>query len=577
MRVMVLNEARPLETGYHYTNIVGMINILNSGTMLATNRRIGLDDSRLNRKTLNKTIGELLKPLLTDEIKDKIFNFYENPLVRQQQLMKYMKEKDYIKIKSKIKNFDMKLKDAFASKLVDKTLMLSIDPEELEFLGDYNTASRSKAIFKYEMGYSTTSKGNSGERKAGDSVYNNKSWSYTRSKVRINVLNKTPDLVRITLDIDKISRNQTVDAFAWKGNNRTTNNYEYEERVMGNTEDIGRYIKAIDFPEEIEDDKHYIFKDKDGKIYNISEIANDLRVVFEEKSFNNTVIQGLYNGYVEKIKVKDYYLDYIENSLQTNKVNNISGKTMRTSKKINLKSYKDVVDFIRNVESVTSLKEPGKKRSKTVKKKLNIKIGTYKTPNFINKFILTDKILEKVQYALDIKKGKRDFPVANIEKLNKSILPEWITGKLNELPNHHGKIYIIDIEDRNWSNFLLSNNPERDIGKSSKLSKSLKLEKYETIKISNDLNDNHDAIRNRKVSYRYFSYKKLLLLWSSKTKSKNAIFDSLEDFVAFLFDYINKRLKSQFECVIATSRGGLKIKIDTDKKVSSFVYQSSCT
>lgn len=576
-----LYEARPLETGYHYTNIVGLINILNSGTMLASNRRIGLDDSRLNRKTLNKTIRELMKPILTNKRKNEIEStlYSSDEKVQKerikQRLKLYVTEKEIKQVESRIKNLDMKLKDAFKANLVDKNLMLLLNPSELEFLGDYDTASRSKAIFNYEMGYSSTSRGKSGERVSGDSVYNNKSWSYTRSKVPINVLDKTPDLIRITLDIDKISRNQSIDAFTWKGNNPTTDKYEYEERVIGNTENIGRYIKSIDFPEEINDDKHYVIRNKSGKVYNLSEIADELRILFEDKRIltNNSLIRDLISGYAKKVTVKEYYLDYIADSLMSNEVKSISGKAMKTSKKLNLKSYNDVVNFIKNIEDIDSVKEPGKKRRKIIKKKLNIKIGTYKTPGLIKQFIINKAILDKLQLAQDIYTGKKEFPDTDLSKFNKNILPTWITNEIKKLPKHYGKVYIVSEKDNYWSNFLLSADPRKDI---KRLADKLKTKSTDLILLNSKYGTNSPFIlRNRKYCYNVNSYKNLLQLWSHNQKFEESCFDSLEDFTAFLYDYANKRFKDKFECVIATGRGGLKISINIDKQRSSFVYQSS--
>lgn len=85
-----------------------------------------------------------------------------------------------------------------------------------------------------------------------------KSWSYTRKKTGMYFRgNNLKDSVRLTLDIDKLSERQRIFPFSWRWG-KNEEEFEFEERVEGDTNNIKSYIKEIAFSPALNfDEKSY--------------------------------------------------------------------------------------------------------------------------------------------------------------------------------------------------------------------------------------------------------------------------------------------------------------------------------
>ena len=89
-----------------------------------------------------------------------------------------------------------------------------------------------------------------------EALRNKKSWSYTRKKQGMTYRNfQTFDdnTVCIVIDIDKISERQKIVPFTWntKSHQKSGANFEYEERVIGDTKDFNKFIKKVFFKQEL--------------------------------------------------------------------------------------------------------------------------------------------------------------------------------------------------------------------------------------------------------------------------------------------------------------------------------------
>lgn len=83
-----------------------------------------------------------------------------------------------------------------------------------------------------------------------------KSWSYTRRKQGMNYRNFQTfedNTVCIVIDIDKISEKQKIVPFTWntKSHQKSGANFEFEERVIGDTKDFNKFIKKVYFKQEL--------------------------------------------------------------------------------------------------------------------------------------------------------------------------------------------------------------------------------------------------------------------------------------------------------------------------------------
>ena len=89
-----------------------------------------------------------------------------------------------------------------------------------------------------------------------EALRNKKSWSYTRRKQGMSYRNfQTFDenTVCIVIDVDKISERQKIVPFTWntKSHQKSGANFEYEERVIGDTKNFNRFIKKVFFKQEL--------------------------------------------------------------------------------------------------------------------------------------------------------------------------------------------------------------------------------------------------------------------------------------------------------------------------------------
>ena len=124
-----------------------------------------------------------------------------------------------------------------------------------------------------------------------------KSWSYTRKKSGMFFRgNNLKDSVRITFDIDKLSERQRIFPFSWKwGKNEAE--FEFEERVEGDTNNIKDFIKEITFSPALNfNEKNYyeISKKSSKNLANILSIINRFNYIEEDtRHFNN--VKGDWN------------------------------------------------------------------------------------------------------------------------------------------------------------------------------------------------------------------------------------------------------------------------------------------
>ena len=259
MKIQVLKEARTLETGYHYTNSAALVGILGSGVMKATNRKIGLELSRIDKSSLSELLKNFLKPVkdFDSDEKEQARKYREltrriNKAKSRQAEVKYNDEEEYNLLVSKIKDYKKEIKKleklsgkdleylskiinryissedlayfnnhiknpdkvtlkyAIENNLLDKRIAFMIDVDKI------NAEYWDKDIIKRELGQASEEENNFGVRNSGDNMYKNKSWSYTRSNIPVHSTKIKPELVRISLDIEKISQRQPIDSFAWR-------------------------------------------------------------------------------------------------------------------------------------------------------------------------------------------------------------------------------------------------------------------------------------------------------------------------------------------------------------------------
>ena len=89
-----------------------------------------------------------------------------------------------------------------------------------------------------------------------EALRNKKSWSYTRRKQGMSYRNFytfDDNTVCIVIDVDKISERQKIVPFTWntKSHQKSGANFEYEERVIGDTKNFNRFIKKVFFKQEL--------------------------------------------------------------------------------------------------------------------------------------------------------------------------------------------------------------------------------------------------------------------------------------------------------------------------------------
>ena len=671
MKILVLNEARTLETGYHYTNAAAIIGILGSGVMKATNRKIGLEQSRIFPSGLKELLINLLKPVknfskeerelikkyreitkrldkakeeqsevkfndqekydfLTNKIKDykkeikKLEKLSNSDLSYLTKLInKYISDDDLQYFKSHIKNSDkITLKDAIENNLIDKRIAFMIDVDKIK------AESWDRDIIRRELGQASEKENSFGVRNSGDNMYKNKSWSYTRSNIPVHSVKIKPELVRLTLDIEKISQRQPVDSFAWRKVSKNSKETEVEERVVGDTPNIGKYIKSIDFPEEVFDNESKYLTYKKGSSYatyaddfsplysfSLDKLKEEIKSIKDTGKFPyyNSIIKGLANGVYELKPVKDYFIKAIENDLASGKIKGISDVNINV-KNNQIKTFDSLIKFIENSSYTSFLKKPGGKNKKKIIHKLNIKIGTFKfTKNRSWEYSIPKNLLEEINDMIIFYKTgkmpkkkivappKEDIKPKEVSKkpekeeivttkdtevLSKSddktnpkendikqptvkpktgyISYDLAKAGLEKLGNHLGKIYIVGSEKNgkiNWSNFLLSNNLDKDLQFISS-----QLEKGETLKIilPKDLTSKmkRPPLRNqeRAISQQLYLPDLMKLTHSN---SEKYFFKTLEEFIAFIhhqFHVVNNFGKT-LKIGICTGVGGITITI----------------
>ena len=150
MKILVLQEARALETGYHYTNSAALIGILGSGIMKATNRKIGLELSRIDKSSLETPLKNLLKPVKDFDKKEReIFKKYKElskrleKAKRKQLELKYSNNQDeYELVTNKIKDYKKEMKKLQKSTDKDleymiKIMNMNISSEDLEYFKNH--------------------------------------------------------------------------------------------------------------------------------------------------------------------------------------------------------------------------------------------------------------------------------------------------------------------------------------------------------------------------------------------------------------------------------------------------------
>ena len=669
MKILVLKEARALETGYHYTNAAAVVGILSSGVMKATNRKVGLEQSRIFPSGLKDLLKDLLKPVKIfskeerelakkykeitrrlNKAKEEIvkadsyekMNFLDNKVKDYKKEIKklekssdlnlshlikimnqYISEDDLAYFKSHIKNSDsVTLKYALENNLIDKRIAFMIDVEKIK------AESWDRDIIRRELGQASEEENNFGVRNSGDNMYKSKSWSYTRNTSPVHSVELRPELVRISLDIDKISQRQSVDSFAWRKVSKSDKKTELEERVIGDTPNIGKYIKSIDFPEEVfdNDSKYIVYKGSNYPEYSLKDLEKEIVLIKKTKQFPySSIIKRLAEGTYELKPVKDYFINAIEDDLKTSKAKGVG--IQLNVKNTQVKTLDSLIKFIENATCTSYIKKPEGKNKKKIINKLKIKIGTFKLNHSGNNksweysipkkmleeiddlmvFYKTGKLPDKVKSEKTVsgKKSNKEVTSKKNEKEMKSdkdkdkvkdkVIKQDSSGNissqsdskdtsikpsvkfetgyisydlaktgLEKLGNHLGKIYIVGSEKNgkiNWSNFLLSNNLDKDLEYVSS-----QLEKGETLKVilPKDLTSKmkRPPLRNQERAISQQLYlPDLVKLTHSNIGS--VFFKTLEEFVAFIhhqFHSVNNFGKT-LKIGICTGTGGITITI----------------
>lgn len=558
MKILVLQEgSRANETGYQYLNLASTIELLKSGIMKATNRKLGLDKSRLSKSTLKLNFEDVLRPVVSEK---EISKYMHDEDCDRKEAIKYFRDEegcispeDEKYISSLIKGYEqMTVEDVLNRNLLDVRLSSFINPGAIEFI-DKKDANKFKKELRQETYYN--------KKHSQDKQYQSNSWSYESNGIPTSDSKQTPSILRVALDIDKISSNQSVNSYRKDDGSR-------EERISGDTSHIGRYIKSIDFPEEINDTNHYIMVKKDtntpvGKVYK-KEFVDELKdTLNSSKKPEGNLFDCFYGKTEELITLADYYKRCIEKDL-----NSLS---------LGIKTYEDLLNFIKNLEDKSVTKLPGKKNKKSVITKLNIAIGTYKqTVKTYSKEEIFSENDMKIYQNVDefIKTGvnpvKKEFKSSVTTSIDSNKLSsgnkDFIMKGLSELGGHSGKIYLVaskktkgkSKDGYSWSNFLLSNNIEKDLEKLSKKNPSdivvlLKPQMFKATIVNPPLRNKERAIA-RKL------YIKELEIIAHKS-SGNSVFDSLESFCEFIhsqyFD-VNEQ-KVSLKVGICTGNGGLTI------------------
>ena len=439
--------------------------------------------------------------------------------------------------------------------LLDVRLSSFINPGAIEFI-DKKDALKFKKDLRQETLYD--------KKYSQDKQYQSNSWSYEINGIPTFDSNQSPSILRIALDIDKISSNQSVNSYKREDGSR-------EERISGDTEHIGRYIKSIDFPEEINDTNHYILVKKDTN----TPVGINYKKEFIEKLKDTLNSSGkpegdlfdcFYGKSEELITLSDYYKRCIEKEL--------------SSLSLGINTYEELLTFIKNSEDKSVTKLPGKKNKKSVVTKLNISTGTYKQTNktYSKEEVFSEndmKVYQDVNKFIKtgvnpVKKDNISSPVTNNSNNTSFAIDsnskDFITKGLSELGGHSGKIYLVASKKTkgkgkdgySWSNFLLSNNVEMDLEKLSKKNPTdiimlLKPQMFKATIVNPPLRNKERAIA-RKL------YIKELEEIAHKS-SGSYVFNSLESFCNFIhhqyFDINNQKVSLKIN--ICTGSGGLTI------------------
>lgn len=348
MRVLILNEAQ--ETGYHYTDVNGLVAILKANTMKATNpERFGTKKSKSYLVDTEDYEDYTLADMI-DRLKDRI-DYYKG----EYDYIKLPSDKQIVKWKEK-KYLDKTVKNLIKKKIFDNEMLRLIHYLQTHSKKDF--ADKQAQSHNEMDGYKPT-------------------WSFTRSSQPLGWMKEVQKYgtlilfgaVRIYLDIEAIANNQKRYKFKW----HKAKEDEQEERVQGDTKDFIRFIKAIDFPQELEDRNKVVFLSKSGSRLATYEdfISNNYTVVSPISIVNRLLQEGL---------------------------NNFSARY--SDKKVNssVKSYDKLIDYIsKQIE----------KANKTVEKedkKISITIGKFslKLP-ILKSFSETDfKKVERLSYMVDL-------------------------------------------------------------------------------------------------------------------------------------------------------------------------------
>ena len=92
MKILVLQEgSRPNETGYQYLNLKSIIELLKSGVMKASNRKLGLDKSRLSKSTLKLSFEDILRPVVSEK---EISKYMQDEECDRKEAIKYFKTEE---------------------------------------------------------------------------------------------------------------------------------------------------------------------------------------------------------------------------------------------------------------------------------------------------------------------------------------------------------------------------------------------------------------------------------------------------------------------------------------------------
>lgn len=178
------------------------------------------------------------------------------------------------------------------------------------------------------------------------------SWSITRKKDGMAYRGMSEmDSVRLVFDLDKINQRQRIVPFSHYSIKKGSNNYEYEERIIGDTNNILDYLIEVDF---------HPYLNKDNKIIGVTKTAQkDLESLFflrdPNESFNNQIITRLENNKNILLKAEKDILPILINNDEDKLVKyfnelmkeDLDGAHLKINDMINNEGYYSIKDTIR--------------------------------------------------------------------------------------------------------------------------------------------------------------------------------------------------------------------------------------